>query len=284
MKNVLVVCRFNQARSILIGALLRKLFPDLRVTTAGIEAIDNLAIPASTAEICLRWNLPNFDRHSKSIESTHSNQNWDAVLAVDELVFSRLQQGPFTENLHLLADYSNFPQSIPIDPTNLALEDFATELAKAAILSVRWAESLLNIQPSPINGYLCSLSTNLNDLNRNNGLYSDGSLLIDVQIQYPNFEFWNDQGFTTIFFNPRRLELDMANLEVTEAPKVLVSKFEIDIPELIFTSNEWRDFLISLSNLKQINLISFTDFSDSKNMANSYLGLINSSSNFLVGN
>lgn len=78
--KVLVVCRYNQARSIVIGAMIRKLFPQIDVVTAGIEAPHGKGIPGSTEALCREWNLPQFDRISIAIEKLEI-EHFDAVLA-----------------------------------------------------------------------------------------------------------------------------------------------------------------------------------------------------------
>lgn len=283
MKKVLIVCRFNQARSILIGALLRKLFPELEVHTAGIEAPDGSPIPAVTSEICYRWQILDFDRLSKSIESFNYNEDWDAVLAADQLVFERLQNSPFALKVSNLLDFADFQESMPRDPTNLVLEDFATELAKAALLSARWAEKVLGYENSRISGILYSSPEGLlNYLEEFKGL-RDNVLLIDTEIQYPNFDLWKSLELPIELFNPRRLESINEKTYTFSGIGTLVSQYEIDVPEMIYVSKSWRSFLLSQAKNKHVILVNFNNDSLNKLGSKSYLSLLNSSKTEFIG-
>ena len=67
LQRVIVVCKYNQARSITAAAALRRFFPDLEIITAGIQANPLAPIPSSILEILDQWGITEYDERSTPV-------------------------------------------------------------------------------------------------------------------------------------------------------------------------------------------------------------------------
>jgi protein-tyrosine-phosphatase len=255
--EVLVVCRYNQARSIVVGALLRKLFPQLLVTTAGIEAPDGSSIPTISMDLCERWGLQSYDRVSKDLSRFSDTTSFKHILAADEFVYNHLKDTATEIPIGLLTSYSPDDLLVPIDPTGLDSIGFYREIAKASISATRWAADLLDLPHTAIQSLLFLTQNSLfKGVNDGDTLFANSSLLVDTEFSYPDPSVWKNAGIETVLFNPR--DLDSIDLEkITSTDRcVLVSRFEVDLPERILLSLQWSELLSSLSRERKISLVS----------------------------
>lgn len=69
-----VICRLNQARSIITAAVIRKIYPELRVFSSGIQANPGQPIPTVIAKIAYKWDLQNIDHYSTDLASSEPIQ------------------------------------------------------------------------------------------------------------------------------------------------------------------------------------------------------------------
>lgn len=253
--RVLVVCRHNQARSIAIGALLRNLFPELTVETAGIESEPGRPIPQITSDVCESWGLSSYDRYSNDMSRFEDLDSFDEILAADYFIYSSLSKSVVNSKLTLLTDYSTSDFLNPIDPRGLNPEEFATELAKAAVLTIRWAKKLLGLQIANIESFLLQSDHSVNVFmevvkQRQIGVF------VDTNLERPNVAHWQGSDFEVIKFNANKISTFEFEKLTERAKFVLVSSFETDRSERLLLSAEWRDFLGSLSKAMPVSLVS----------------------------
>ena len=257
--SVLVVCRHNQARSIVIGALLRELFPGRRVLTSGVDANTGARIPDSTSALCENWGLVEFDRTSSALEQFEDLDQDCKVLAADDAIRDSLIELLPQLKAQSLYDYCESKELRPIDPKYLDYDEFCLEIAKAIIPSLRWADEVLSLRRSPITSTLFQDEAHiLSEIGLRQLAMHQNSLLIDTNLAFPNWQLWEKLGYEIIEFNPRHL----ANMDISstfqrvKGTATLVSKYEVDFPERMFLSKSWRNFLYKVSEVRKVHLVS----------------------------
>lgn len=274
VKKVLIVCRFNQARSVVVGAALRKLFPEIQIVTAGIEAGHGKQIPEITSQLCAEWRLPNFDRISIATERLNLLE-FDAILAVDQYVYDCLKPDVLEGMLYSLYQYSDSHSLLPIDPTGMPPSEFKTEIAKTMILSLRWIKELNHYFESDLDSILFeSHSTFLTWLNSEDSRTYE--FVVDTNITIPNQEIWANANFKYKLIDFRSSSLGQAKVIDEKGPMAIVSKFEIDIVAEVFLTDRWIDLLSELSRRGRVALIATLDRSGKEKRAEALLGIVNS--------
>lgn len=255
--DALVVCRYNQARSIVIGALLRKLFKELSITTAGFQAQNGSLIPTITMDLCESWGISAYDRASKDLTVFPDPLPFAHILAADELVYQNLKSIDANKHIDLLTNYADSNLLAPIDPTGMDPGSFAVEVAKACLLAIRWAENVLKYSPKDIKSYLfLSESTLTEAVARDSGKFSLSNVLVDTEFAYPDPNYWRAAGYDVILFHPRDINSFDQSRILSSNKSVLVSKYEIDIPERILLSSQWRELLSQIAEHRAITLVS----------------------------
>lgn len=264
--KVLVVCRYNQARSILAGALMRKLLPELDVVTAGIQAQTGQSIPIVTAELCSWWGLNRFDRLSQLITDTDaatSIEEFDSVLVADGYVKQEVLKIWPKAKLVDLSELAENDLFTPTDPTGFNQSDFSRELAKIAVLVSAWASrnGLLDIISAQ--AILASSNSSIDSL-LDSGKLNDVDLLIDTELERPSIDFWKSKGFEIQLFNPRQLiEFEVADGS-SSSTIVLASRFEIDNAEKYYLSDDWKQFIGKVSKVGKTCLVNNSNSNDFK--------------------
>lgn len=264
--KILVVCRYNQARSILAGAVIRKLFPEIEVVTAGIEAQTGQPIPIVTSELCSWWGLPKYDRLSQSLADTFSvnpAREFDAILAADGYVKEEILKLEPSSKIVDLSECAEDDLFRPIDPTGFGQRDFAGELAKVAVLTAEWITSLENSTTLEIEAFLSNSYEKANTLVKSKDLFGY-NIILDSELERPNAEYWKTSGHDIRFFNPRSLnQFELSELPI-ESNVVLISKYEIDNAEKVYFSDSWKGFLDAVSQMGNVGLISISHQPDYK--------------------
>ena len=255
--KILVTCRMNQARSIVVGALLRKLYPLWQVDTFGVDALHGQFIPEMTTRLCERWNLLNFDPVSKSLKQSDVLGNYDYILTPDDYVYNRIKTHLEGKNFVCLQNFTNGIFEPAIDPEGLEDDLFASELAKICISALNWSRSMNSLSD---NGKVLQimereLSLSIKSIKTLNEF--DSLTIVDTQIYRPDYEKWANMDLTVKFFNPRTL-IDNKIETFNSGHEVWISEYEVDFPEHLYLSDEWQRFLKELQeNCKKLALFSF---------------------------
>ena len=90
VKRIIVVCKYNQARSITAAAALRRFFPKLEILSAGIQANPLVSIPSSILQILDQWDLNEYDVRSTQLVNLPSLTHEDLVLCADAEIRMKL--------------------------------------------------------------------------------------------------------------------------------------------------------------------------------------------------
>jgi protein-tyrosine-phosphatase len=264
--KVLVVCRYNQARSILAGALIRKLLPELDVVTAGIQAQTGQPIPIVTAELCSWWGLNRFDRLSQLITDTDaatSIEDFDSVLVADGYVKQEVLKFWPKAKLVDLSELAENDLFTPTDPTGFNQSDFSRELAKIAVLVSAWASKKGLLDIISAQAILASSNSSIDSL-LDSGKLNDVDFLIDTELERPSIDFWKSKGFEIQLFNPRQLiEFEVAGGS-SSSTIILASRFEIDNAEKYYLSDDWKQFIGKVSKVGKTCLVNISNTNDFK--------------------
>jgi protein-tyrosine-phosphatase len=108
-QRVIVVCKYNQARSITAAAALRRFFPDLEIITAGIQANPLAPIPSSILEILDQWGVTEYDERSTPVVNLKNVNPSDLILCADTevkevLIKQLLLLDPQSYQIHVLEE------------------------------------------------------------------------------------------------------------------------------------------------------------------------------------
>ena len=120
---VTVVCRHNQARSVMAAAALRRFFPNLEVVSAGIAAVEGQRIPESILNLADLWGLQVTDPVSHSLVGVQEqllSSNF-IVVAEDEFISNIVDMGIPPERILSMQDQSFDHAVIPFDPNFQAI-------------------------------------------------------------------------------------------------------------------------------------------------------------------
>jgi protein-tyrosine-phosphatase len=247
--RVIVVCKYNQARSITAAAALRRFFPDQTIITAGIEANPTHPIPSSIVQILDQWGLDQFDHRSTPVVDLVQVSPADLILCADSevkavMIKQLLITDPSEYKIHTLEEYAYSPQEIPVDPVSMGEADTKIQLACAIILAIRALRAHLQIA-SPI-----TLSAFPADKAEHVRMQKKMLALIEgKQGTIIDSGFANSVG--VIPFNPRNLATPSKN-----GPMILISKFEIDHTPRIFLSATYLAWLTDMATRQSLYLLS----------------------------
>lgn len=257
-RRIIVLCKYNQARSISAAAALRRFFPEYEIISAGIIAQPNIPIPSSILQILDEWNLDSRDHRSTSTLDLPALYSQDLILCADKEVKSifgqqlRLNPEHFPY-IYTLEEFANNSQEIPIDPVSMGEADTKNQLARSILLSVRAVKKVLGEDPLIDSCYLPQ--TRQDHLN-NQIKFATGELenrlMIDTGFSIPNPALWSPE-LKQQLFNPMKFPT-FDDLELSQ--NVLRSKFEIDNCPKLFLSIAYRDWLANLAIKYSLTVIS----------------------------
>ena len=249
--RVHVVCRLNQARSIVASGALRQLFPDLEFFSSGIQAQSGKPIPQIITEIAHRWSVEEIDHFSMQFGEREEIRSGDLILAADSQIFEYLSNFPLPGKLVDVSTYSLSEFLSPEDPVNMSFESTQFELAKMILASSRAVELNMDVNSGSQISALLSLDSE-NQLLHQLGKGDQKRIIIDMQLSIPDPIFWNSNGFKVIQFNHRQID---SGIVMNQEATVLVSRYEVENPIALLLSKKWRELLGSLSRQLPVTLV-----------------------------
>ncbi len=258
MSKLIVLCKYNQARSITAAAALRRFFPDHEILSAGIIGNPRIPIPSSILQILDEWGLHERDERSTSTTDLPPISSTDLVLCADQEVRGifiqqhNLNPASFP-NICLLEDFARGSLEVPIDPVALGQAETKNQLARSLVLAIRGANKFLEVETSIKAGHL--------PVNKNDHLEiqkrlienrQDKVLSIDVGFSIPDINIWSpDLNMQKI--NPSKFEIIENTLERNT---VLISKFEVDKTSELLLSIGYYEWIKKLSSNFDLTVVS----------------------------
>ena len=134
-----IICRHNQARSVIAAASLSRFFPDLSVSSAGIEAVDGQRIPQTILNLADAWGLDVGDIISHSLQAVEKQlvASDFVVLAEDEFIPRAVDIGVAPHKILSMQDQRFEHALIPFDPIGQGSHVVSIEIAKAIMTTVQ---------------------------------------------------------------------------------------------------------------------------------------------------
>jgi len=141
--KIAVVCRYNQARSVLAAAALGRYFPFAKISSAGVNAEDGSPIPESIVSIAQYWGIDLSHTVSRSVPTAAADLKEADLIIVAESEFATelVEMGIFPEKILSMQDDRFLHAFIPFDPVNRDQEDVAVETAKAIMVTLQHVRS-----------------------------------------------------------------------------------------------------------------------------------------------
>lgn len=259
LKRIIVVCKYNQARSISAAAALRRFFPELEILSAGIQANSLLPIPYSILQILDQWGIDEYDVRSTPVVNLPSLTYDDFVLCADAEIKVKLieQLGIKEPNLfkiNILEEFAYSSQEIPVDPVNMGEADTKNQLARSIILSMRAVRKELQIHnpitrssyPQDKAEHIRTQQLMIAEIVANQGV------ILDAGFSIPNRLLWQPGKTAFIPFNPNDLVIEPGTERKTG---IMISKFEVDFVPKILLSKAYLLWLQSIAQYQNIYVL-----------------------------
>jgi protein-tyrosine-phosphatase len=258
LNRVIVVCKYNQARSITAAAVLRRFFPDQTIITAGIQANPAHPIPSSILQILDQWGLDQYDHRSTPVVDLPDVSPADLILCADSEVRTVLIKqlaitNPTEYKIQILEEFAHSPHEIPVDPVAMGESDTKIQLARAIILAIRALRTDLQAAPPiALSSFPADKAEHLQMQKKLIYLIEDNNgAIIDSGFSIPNPLLWQANSVGLNPFNPRNLANPSNN-----GPTILISKFEIDHTPRIFLSAGYLSWLTEIAQERSLYLLS----------------------------
>jgi len=154
MHRIVIVCRFNAARSVLIAAAFKKLLPQFEVISCGVEALTGNEYPLVTLQTAKDWGLTITEEYSVNIKDVIGGLRYNDIVIVVE---DSMKQSPYLAsldplNIYSFGDLSLGEFQLPQDPLGYDLQKFKIEIAKAVFCAASLISKFL--EPIRVNSNL----------------------------------------------------------------------------------------------------------------------------------
>ena len=270
--KVLLVCKLNKARSIFGAAILNSIYPLLEVHSAGIAAIDNSPVSKEVLDIAKRWNLQGLKVFSKNIENFRTDLgNFEMIIAADTEVHSWLKEHAFEFNSTCFQDSALDNEFCPLDPISMSRQKMEIELAKVAHSVIRVVDQKIHdSRIHPIKVFI-PISQSDSELAFNFALLEHidlGGFLVDADFRAPYFASKSEEIPIKIF---DLFEQKQEIYQLFQAGDILTPSREFSNPESILVSMYWTTFVIELSKLAPVVILTAPRFVNKNEVADSYL-------------
>ena len=274
--HVSTVCKYNQARSIIAAAAIRAIFPEITVSSSGVQAMPT-TIPQQIRDIAQSWNLPIQETTSTSTKAAKQTlDSSDLIIAADEEVAFRLGEttnNPSIVNLQALASALEFT---PHDPTGMQTGQMEIELAKVVSLTVQQIITFLKLR----NGHEISAVIPRSPEAESRAIahalenVKNGGTIVDLNLRFPDSTIWKNEATTfTLIKGDYVAELasqaqefcaiDPTNTSIdpTDTPNVqtmssaiFTPAFEITNPESLWLNRTLISTLLKLSYVAPVTI------------------------------
>lgn len=258
LRKIVVICKYNQARSITAAAALRRFFPDQEIISAGIVAQANTPIPSSILQILDEWGLDERDHRSTSTLDLPKINPEDFIFCADEEVRSVfIQQLKLEQTLYphifILEEFSRTSLEIPIDPVSLSVAGTKDQLARSLVLAIRGLRKALLLQNVLQAGHLpATQQAHLEIQSQFLESNEPAQLIIDTGFSIPNPGIWST-AIQQVAINPIRLS---APQDPGLERAVLISRYETDQTAELLLSTRYFQWIGQLAQGYSLQVLS----------------------------
>lgn len=262
-KKVVVLCRFNQARSIIATSVLAKLFPLDQFSSAGINAVDGSDIPDSVRVIAKEWGIHLGPDRSKSLLAVRAELFAADLVIIAETGFLSEIPREYLEGKHVLSmqDSRFSPRFVPIDPINSSPDLLRIELAKTIMTSVQLvAQTGLREYENEVEVYIPESvqSFRTNSIHVWSYAKEKGANLLFADFRAPNFEIVNSLGVKVRPLvkakNKNSVDLMLGGIR-SKDPYVVAAEYEVDNVENFALSQNFQNVIRELSRQRSLIIL-----------------------------
>lgn len=264
----MAVCKMNQARSPFAQSALAKHFPDIVVTSGGVEAIAGTPYLPNVVSTARHWGLEMPVGYSKALKGHPDLPKCDLVICAEEYMLGSTGLSEFRGRATAYEDVAPDSSFMPRDPAGLRGRYMESELAKVATLSIWALRDFLKIKTAhPITAVVpegesttnAALDWAIAECSRN------GGLLIDADLRAP------------LISEFRQRELHVGNL-LTNHPfdnfAALSIMSEQLRPEKLFLDSWWKDTITEIAKTRPVIMITAPQMINSGPLPDPYLAAI----------
>lgn len=268
---VTVVCRHNQARSVLAAAALTRYFPGIRVASGGIQAVDGQRIPQSILDLAESWGLEIPGVFSRSLDAIQEQLLDSAyvVVAEDEFVPHIIALGVSPEKVLSMQDKRFDHELIPFDPIGQGARVLSVEIAKAIMTTMQLLRSCEGFK----NRYVASgiFTNNEIDFNEKLGIgwenvVKSKGFFVLADFRAPNLraaakicetliEMKVDRDQKKIDFSSDGEELSLEEVISSEGPVAISGRFEMNQVEKFVLSQGFTELISALASRRPVLIL-----------------------------
>lgn len=259
MNRIVVVCRLNAARSVLIAAALKRRFPQFEFVSCGVEATTGATLPRQTLDTAENWGLELENLCSVNIDNLIPPLEMnDRVIVVDDFIRKdhRLEFiNP--QNIYSFSDLNLQEIQLPRDPLGFGLVEFKLEIAKGIFFATHIIMELVEPTSTDKNLHLILLPESHENMIESAVNYCRFKKLnlIFVNFMIPN-DFIHDpqsvkESFLCFTNSGSFFEKNPMNSSTAKSI-VFRSEFEISYAESFIFGMEFSNSINSLSTQKPL--------------------------------
>jgi protein-tyrosine-phosphatase len=253
--KIFVLCRQNQARSIVISAFLQHHLPEITIYSAGVAAVENSPIPHSIVALCDTWGLEITDFHSTPWEKVQVDVKVDdIVICADEQVYQIALATISSEQLINLADKNSRDFLIPTDPAGASREVVEQELAKCLLQTQRLLSSHVEgLSQMITHAYIPRSEEKFDEaiafMRKNIAVSkSKNFIILDCNLRAPKPEIWAHSSDMQAFD-------EGLTFGRVKSGMVLHAAHEFTLWQKTLLSTPWKRFLSTLNQSYTVNVI-----------------------------
>jgi len=156
MHRIVIVCRLNAARSVLVAAALRTFFPQYKIVSCGTEAVTGAPYPEITLKTAEDWGLTLEGSHSVNICDVAEGLNiHDLILISDQSMKDSYEISSLnSSNIFSFEQFAISQSFVPLDPIGLNLANFKKEIAKAIFCASKAVSSFSESENNKLNVHI----------------------------------------------------------------------------------------------------------------------------------
>jgi len=267
----------NQARSPFAEAVIKKFFPEIQITSAGIEAIDGIPYLPKVVSTAHRWGIEISAGSSRSISSSPEFQMVDLIICAEKWISTEVNLMKSAGRVRSYESVVPDLSFMPTDPERLRGRRMETELAKVAWINIRAVNDFLEVPRS--HQITCFIPKT--DLDVEVAIdwvvrerLTRPTVVIDADLRSPLARNFRARGLRVG---------DFSNLNQVNEFDVFSSIVEQPDPERTLLSPEWRAQLDGLGAERQILLITSPQKTQDGPLPDSYLAAIPAGNIEIIG-
>jgi len=267
----------NQARSPFAQAAIAKFFPEVQITSAGIEAINGIPYLPEVISTARSWGINISTGSSRSISTISEFQMADLIICAEERMSAEVNlmnpAGRVISYESVVPDLS----FMPTDPERFRGRKMETELAKVAWINIRAVNDFLEV---PRSNQIISVipKTDLDVEAAINWVVRERltrpTVVIDADLRSPLARNFRARGLRVGGFS---------SLNQVDEFDVFSSIVEQPEPERTLISPEWRVQFDELGDDRQIIMITSPQKTQDGPLPDSYLAAIPAGNIEIIG-